>query len=135
MRKFLMLVPLNAALAGCAGPTALPREFSAVARTVATSLTDQAVWKKLVADIGAEAIEPGLEVSAGVKYFAAVRITGVAGRVGISGTGGGSGELSSEARRSIVELLGDDEMLADRILGIVTEARRQPPPAPQPVTP
>lgn len=104
-----------ACLPGCA-PTALPREFGEVARTVAASLTDQAVWQSVVANVDGQVIEPGIEVHAGVLYVARARLVGVSGQVGLRGSGVGSGEgVSDEVRAAIIAELARDGTI-DRLI-------------------
>lgn len=117
----LILAACLATLAGCQAfqPTAFPKELGDVARAAAASMTDQAVWQDIVANVNGQVIDPGMEVSAGVLYVASARLKGVSGQVGISGTGGGTGEGNSpEAAAGIRAVLTDPgffERLADAV--------------------
>ncbi len=101
----ILFLLLATCLAGCT-PAALPREFGEVARVVAASMTDQAVWQTLSANIDGQVIEPGIEVRAGVLYIAQARLVGMSGQVGLRGSGVGTGTgPTDEARAAILRAL------------------------------
>ncbi|MCC6360631.1 MAG: hypothetical protein IT450_17975 [Phycisphaerales bacterium] len=138
--RFGLLI-LAAVLAACGGcqlaPTAFPKELGDVARAAATSMTDQAVWETMVANVNGQVIDPGMEVSAGVLYVATARLRGVSGQVGISGTGSGSGEGNSpEASAAIRAVLSDPSFwakISDAIASRIGEGGfRGAPPSPDP---
>jgi hypothetical protein len=117
----LGLLPFTA----CDAPQALPREFGDVARQLATSIADQGVWEQITANIDAEVIEPGIESSAGVRYFAQVKLTGTSGRVGLRGKGAGDGKgLSDEARAAIIDL-GRDPKYKSALIELARQAAAQ----------
>lgn len=105
---------------GCA-PKAFPEEMGAVAKAVATSMTDQAVWQNIVANVDGQVIDPGFEGGAGMMYIAYGKLKGVSGQVGIRGTGGGTGEGNSPEAAAAIRALLSDPSLADKILAIIRE--------------
>lgn len=103
---FFAVLCLGGCLLGCTAmqPTAFTKEFSDSARMVATSISDQAVWDRVLARLNGQVIDPGVEAYAGILYVAGGKVRGVSGQVSIEGDGTGSGQLSPEARAVIVEL-------------------------------
>lgn len=127
---------------GCQyAPTAFPKELGDVARAAATSMTDQAVWQSIVANVDGQVIDPGMEVSAGMMYVASARLKGVSGQVGISGSGSGNGEGNSpEASAAIRAVLSDPGVLAVIVDAVASRIRAAPSSqptegAPAPLTP
>lgn len=109
---------------GCqVAPTAFPKELGEVARAAATSMTDQAVWTQIVANVNGQVIDPGMEVSAGMMYVASARLKGVSGQVGLSGTGGGNGEGNSPEAAATIRAALSDPTLLDKILTLIREHR------------
>lgn len=56
--------------------------------------------------VGAQAINPGIEVEAGVKYFASARYVGLAGQLTSSGQGQFNKDLSAEDAAELRGVLG-----------------------------
>ena len=98
---------LAVAVAGCStmSPPAFPGDIGAVAKTVAASMSDQAVWQNMAANVNGHVTNPGLEVAAGIKYVAEARLVGVSGSVGLSGQGTGTGVTSPETGATIRKIL------------------------------
>lgn len=125
---FLSLVvsgALGGCLSGCSNP-AMPREFEAVFKSVATSITDQASWSNVVGQVDGQVIEPGVLVEGGVKYFAAAKMTGVSGQVGLSASGSGTGRASPEALAAIRALLAKEGVAEETIRRITDAVLQQP---------
>ncbi len=112
-------------LTGCATPAfkGLPAEFGQAASQITTSISDQAVWEKISANLDGSVIEPGFEGYAGVLYVAGGRIAGFSGHVGASAIGEGSGELTPAARSAILEELGRDERYRAFLLQLMEKAK------------
>lgn len=129
----LLLAAGTATLAGCeSGPSGMPREFAATLQQVATSMSDQAVWDRIIGGVAGQAIEPGIEGYAGVLYVAGGKITGFSGQVDLRGEGRGSGALSPEARAALLALARAPNTpieIAERILAAIgVNAGSAPPP-------
>ena len=102
---------------GCTSiPAAMPQEFATAAKQLSASMVDQAIWKELQGQLRGHALQPGYRTSAGVEYFAEVRIVGFDGDVGIAASGEGSGQMSPEVRAAIVDLAREDLSLRARAL-------------------
>jgi len=63
-------------------------------------------------------------LGAGMMYVAYARLDGVDGDIRLSAQGAGSGELSAEARATILAILGNDRDAYDRIIAVIEAARR-----------
>lgn len=105
-------------VAGCT-PVMFPREIGDSARAIVVSATDQAIWEKLVASVDGQVIEPGIEGYAGVLYVAGGKLTGVSGRVAISGDGHGGGNASAAALSKIRDIMSTRPELGERILAFI----------------
>lgn len=119
---------------GCA-PKAFPEEMGAVAKAVATSMTDQAVWQNIVANVDGQVIDPGFEGGAGMMYIAYGKLRGVSGQVGIRGTGVGNGEGNSPEASAAIRAVLSDPGLIERLADAVIERIRRGVPASQPDAP
>lgn len=97
-------------VAGC-NFNGMPKEFSDAGRAIATSMMDQAVWQEITANVRGHAANPGLRTGAGVEYYAYARIEGFDGDIGAAGKGGGSGELTPDARAAIIRTLSNTSNL------------------------
>lgn len=95
--------------AGCSAPTGFPKEFSQTARAVAVSMTDQAVWERLMARLRGHINNPGLRFSAGIEYYTEFKIIGTDGDVWLEGNGTGTGTLSPKARTALLQILDDSD--------------------------
>jgi len=120
---------------GCAsmgGPAAMPSEYVDLVKAVSSSTLSQSIWDTMQSRVGAEAIEPGLEIGGGVKTFAYSKLVGVAGRVGIEGQGHGSGQLTDAQIADIQAALADKDAeirrLWERLLGLDTNTLDSAPP-------
>jgi len=127
LRRFVLVV-LGAILLlgcccnlGCGIPAAMPSEFATAAKQLSTSMVDQAVWKDLQGNLRGHALEPGYRTSAGVEYFAEVRIVGFDGDVGLNASGEGSGQLTQQARDAILDLAREDMSLRARAIDFLTD--------------
>jgi len=127
--------------AGCAawgGPAAMPSEFVDLTKAVSSSTLSQSIWDTMQTRVGAEAIEPGLEIGGGVKTYAYSRIIGVAGRVGVDAQGHGSGQLTDAQIANVQAALVDKDAAVrrfwERLLGLDDKAldSRELPAATQP---
>lgn len=118
MRFLVYLIPIlfNGCLSMGCSVTAMPREMAGTLQAVAISMTDQAQWSSIQASLNGQVINPGFEGMVGVAYFARGTLTGVAGTIGLSGQGSGSGQASPEALATIRELLDEDPTLIERLL-------------------
>ena len=130
------LFALFAWLFGVAGcntvPVAFPQEFAVTAQQMSTSIADQALWSKIVADIDGQVIEPGIEVRAGVIYIAQSKLTGVSGQIRVAADGQGSGTLSPEARTAILAIANKYNVTPEQLSAFIASANA-PAPASQPV--
>lgn len=111
-------------------PSALPREYADVARAVATSVTDQALWEKIAANIDGQVIDPGIEGGAGVMYIAYGKLRGVSGQISLRGDGTGSQEPSPEAKEAIRKILLGRPDLADQVIAVLESTRATTQPVP-----
>ncbi len=124
-RKIMILAALVTGLvcSGC-GVNAMPKEFAKVTQSVALSMLDQAIWDDLIGNIRGEVISPGVRVAAGVMYIAEAQITGASGTVSLSGEGHGTqAPAGPEVRAVLLELLGDEPELIDKILKALADSR------------
>lgn len=116
MKKIWLLSLLAFGCLGCA-PTAMPKEFAQTTKAVALSMLEQAIWDDLVGNIDGQVIEPGVRVAAGVLYIAEAKITGASGQVKLAGEGHGAQvPAGPDVRAALLELLGDEPELIDKIL-------------------
>lgn len=118
----LILVVCAVGMIGCQGPTALPREFADIGKAVAASMTDQAVWKSVTANVDGQVINPGIRVQAGVLYIADAQLTGVSGQVGVRGVGDGSGGATDAGRKAVLSNLAKNDAIKEAIAEAVREA-------------
>lgn len=122
--NILSLVICVAACAsvGCQGPAAMPREFVDVAKAVSASMTDQAVWKTVTANVDGQVINPGIRVAAGILYVADAQLTGVSGQVGLHGVGDGTGAATDEGRKAALSNLAKNDAIKEAVAKAVAEA-------------
>jgi len=116
-------------LTGCA-PTAMPKEFGQATKAFFASALDQAVWSDIMGESDGHVINPGVHVGAGIMYVAYARLEGVDGDIRLRAEGAGSGELTSEARSTILGLLGNDRDVFDRVMEVIDATRAPPVPPP-----
>lgn len=101
----LALIPFY----GCAitPPAAFPREFAQATGAAAASMMDQAVWDTVMARLHGHVNNPGMRTAVGMEWFAEFKIINADGDILLEGDGKGSGTLSPEARKVILELLDE----------------------------
>lgn len=128
---FAWLFGLNV---GCvSAPRAMADEFGTTAKQFATSVNDQAVWKKIAGNVRGHVNNPGIRTEAGVAYFAEVRLLGTDGDVELGAEGEGNGELSEEARAVILKLAKDYNVSPEEARLLIRELK-SPAPAPAPAS-
>ena len=126
-----LAVSLVIAMSGCQQPAAFPKEFAQATNQIVTSMTDQAVWDKLAANVRGHVNNPGLRTGAGLEYFAYARLDGFDGDVAADATGTGSGQLTPEARAAILRLAEGDERYREWVLALF-KGKAAPSPSPSP---
>ena len=114
-------------------PKAFPQELGQAVNTFALSMADQTVWKEVLADIDGNVQNPGVAFFVRGEIVTGVRLEGVTGDVDIGGTGHGTGVLTDDARKVILEQYQSATTQAQRdywlkLLGLV-ETETEPPSA------
>ena len=115
-------------LAGCvSAPRAMADEFGTTAKQFATSVNDQAVWKKIAGNVRGHVNNPGVRVEAGVTYYTQMILVGTDGDVELGAEGEGSGELSPEARAAILKLAKDYNVSPEEARLLIRELKTPAP--------